>query len=165
MLEELDSCQVRDMYYIYLLLWLSRHCDWFVLGAPLHVPRPEEDDVCIGQASCQAQGECGVTTQFGMWNLLEELLFPLYRWLRCLRPGDLNHIKPADEKVLVFPPSLLASHSHPLFLFQPHSTVSSASVPSLPPASTWDMFLLLFSSCFSLKRRMYSISQKPSRFL
>ena len=26
MLEELDSCQVRDMYYIYLLFWLSRHC-------------------------------------------------------------------------------------------------------------------------------------------
>lgn len=52
MLEELDFCQVRDMYYIYLLFWLSRHCGWLVWGAPLHVPRPEEDDECVGQASC-----------------------------------------------------------------------------------------------------------------
>lgn len=30
----------------------------------------------IGQAFCQAQGECLVITQFGMWDLLEEPLFP-----------------------------------------------------------------------------------------
>lgn len=29
----------------------------------------------------------------------------------------------------------------------------------------WDMFLLLFSWCFSLKRRICSVSQKPSRLL
>lgn len=52
MLEELDSCQVRDTsYYTYLQLRLSRHCGWLVLGAPLHVPRREEDDVCVGRAS------------------------------------------------------------------------------------------------------------------
>lgn len=52
MLEELDSCQVRDMsYYTYLLLRLSRHCGWLVWGAPRHAPRPEEDHVCVGQAS------------------------------------------------------------------------------------------------------------------
>lgn len=48
-------------YYIYLMLRLSRHCGWFVLGAPLRVPGPGEDDVCIGQAY-QAQGECSVTS-------------------------------------------------------------------------------------------------------
>lgn len=53
MSEDLDSCQVRDEYYIYLLLRLSRHCGLLVVGAPIHIPRPEEDDVCIGQASAK----------------------------------------------------------------------------------------------------------------
>ena len=43
-----ENISMPHMYYIYLLFWLSRHCGWFVWGAPLHVPRPEEDDVCIG---------------------------------------------------------------------------------------------------------------------
>lgn len=33
MLVKLDFCQVRDMYYIYLL-WLSLHCGWFVWEHP-----------------------------------------------------------------------------------------------------------------------------------
>lgn len=39
----------RHVLLYYLLLRLSRHCGWLVLGPPLRVPRPEEDDVCIGQ--------------------------------------------------------------------------------------------------------------------
>lgn len=72
MLEELDSYQVRDTYYIYFMvmfiffLWLSWHCVWFVLGAPLYVPRLEEDDKYIRQAFCQAQEECILVIQFGM---------------------------------------------------------------------------------------------------
>lgn len=66
MLEELDSCQVRDMYYyIYLMLFLSRHCGGLVLGAPLCVPTPGEDDVCIGQAPCQARGVCSSVCGLG----------------------------------------------------------------------------------------------------
>lgn len=55
MLEELHACQVRDVYYIYLLLWLSQYCDWLVWGALLHVPGIEEDGPCVTPASCQAQ--------------------------------------------------------------------------------------------------------------
>lgn len=59
-------------------LWLSWHCVWFVLGAPLYVPRLEEDDTYIRQAFCQAQEECILVIQFGMWNLLEGPLFSFW---------------------------------------------------------------------------------------
>lgn len=46
MLEECNSCQVRDTsYYTYLQLRLSRHCGWLVLGAPMYLD--ERKTVCV----------------------------------------------------------------------------------------------------------------------
>ena len=165
MLEELGSCQVRDMYYyIYLLLQPSQLCGWLVWGAPLHVPRPEEDDVCIGQGSWQVQGECSVTAQSGMRNLLKQPLFPTlrsYRWFRCLTPGDpsLMHYQWESLGPLFQPPHQPLPPSIPLV----SAAVShlAASMPSSLPALPWDTLLPLCTVL--LKRRISDISQKPSQ--
>lgn len=77
-----------------------------------------------------------------------------FRWLRWLRPGDLNHINSSAEKVLAHSPNLLAHCSHPVFLYFSH-TLLHLRLPGMYKSS----------SCFSLKRRLYSISQKPSQLL
>lgn len=153
LLEELDSCQVRDMYYIHLLLWLS----WFVLGAPFHVSRPEDYWTSLRPSAVKVQRDHSV------WcvELLEELLFPLQMIEVSETRRPESHQLCWEESLGLFsqPPGC---RFYPVFRYFSHTQLSL--LPSLPPASTWDTFLLLFTSS-SLKRRTCISSQKPSQLL
>lgn len=152
MLEELNSCQIRDMYYIYLLFWLSRHCGWYVWGAPLHVPRPERKMMYV-LAKPPAKHREGAVWPLSLvcGILLEEPLFALHRWLKCLRPS-IHRTNPADEENLAAPsPSLLASPPT-----QCSSMSATLNCPFCLHAFTssciyWNMFLLPFSCASLLK--------------
>lgn len=116
-------------------LWLSWHCVWFVLGAPLHIPRLEEDDECIRPAFCQAQEECILAVQFGMWNLPEGPLFSFWEvrqswsvwgqftpvivtvqlrksWFSLPASWPVNHVLLSQPLAAAFLPLCLCFHRH-----------------------------------------------------
>lgn len=153
MLEELDSCQVRDMYYCIYLTWLlSRHCGWLVWGAPLCVPRPEEDGVCIGHIPAKhrehsvgplglVRGLCWRSHSFPLWEVAGDGGV----W-RLVTPVTII----TQEKVSALSSYLLASHSHPVFPYfshtQPALGLHAFSSPCIYPGSTLAIVQLLLLS-------------------
>lgn len=87
MLEELDSCQVRDTsYYTYLLLRLSWHCGgWF--GELPSMYLDERNTMCVcwtGLLTSSGRMQC----DHSVWNFAEGATLPCFETLQMIEVSD-----------------------------------------------------------------------------
>lgn len=127
----------QKMSYSYLLFWLSRHCGWYVWkGSSAYLDR--RGRWCMYWPSLLlSTGKVQCDHLVGMRNLLEEPLFALHRWLRCLRPDDPNRtVLLMRKSCCSLPASWPATPTQCSSMSATLSCPFYACMPSLPPAST-----------------------------